>query len=116
MRREGLGKNERAAPLAAPPGPFRLDKKRLMLRVHVQPGARQTGWAGRHGEAFRLRISARAVDGQANAACVAFLAAAAGVSRARVILVHGARSREKLFRIEGASPARVQSLLEACSL
>lgn len=115
MKGDGLAKNERAAPLAAAPAPYRLDGNRLTLRIHVQPGARQTGWAGRHGEAFRLRISARAVEGQANDACVAFLAAAAGVPRSAVSLVHGARSREKLFRIEGASPEQVQLLLEACN-
>jgi uncharacterized protein YggU (UPF0235/DUF167 family) len=33
-----------------------------------------------------------------------------------VALVHGARSRGKLFRIDGISPGRVQMLLEACGL
>ncbi len=115
MKGDGLAKNERSAPPAAAPAPYRLEGNRLTLRIHAQPGARRTGWAGRHGEAFRLRISARAMDGQANAACVAFLAESAGVPRSAVFLVHGARSREKLFRIEGASSERVQLLLEACN-
>jgi len=105
----------RSDPRAADLGPpARLEHGRLVLKVHVKPGARQTGWAGRHGNAFRLRISARAVDGEANAACIAFLAAAAGVPRAAVVLVHGVRSRDKLFRIEGVSPQRARPLLEAC--
>ncbi len=109
----GLAKNNPR--VADVPAPVRLEQGRLVLKIHVQPGARQTCWAGRHGDALRLRISARAADGAANAACIAFLAAAAGVSRAAVLLLHGVRSRDKLFRIEGVSPQRVRSLIEACS-
>jgi hypothetical protein len=107
-----LAKSEpRAADI---PAPIRLEQDRVILKIHVQPGARRTGWAGRHGDALRLRVSARAVEGEANAACVAFLAAAAGVRRSAVALLHGARSRDKLFRIEGVSVLRARSLLEAC--
>lgn len=111
-RGNGLAKSD--ARVSEVPVPVRLEQDRLILKVHVQPGARRTGWAGRHGDALRLRVSARAVDGEANAACVAFLAAEAGVRRSAVALLHGARSRDKLFRIEGVSLPRARSLLEAC--
>jgi uncharacterized protein len=97
-------------------GPVRVTEDRLTLRLHVQPGARTTEWAGRHGDAVRLRVAARAVDGQANQACIDFIAESAGVARSAVTLVRGERSRGKLFRIDGISPARVQMLLEACGL
>jgi len=97
-------------------GPVRVTGDCLTLSLHVQPGARTTEWAGRHGEAVRLRVAARAVDGKANRACVDFIAECAGVAPSAVTLVGGERSRGKRFRIDGISPARVQMLLEACGL
>lgn len=96
--------------------PVRVTGSRLTLALHVQPGARKTEWAGRHGEAVRLRVAARAVDGQANQACIAFIAESAGVPRSAVTLVHGERSRGKLFRIDSISPGSIRLLLEACGL
>lgn len=122
-KESALAKNDRSSRTPAPPvapesslpAPVRVEGGRLTVRLHVQPGARHTGWAGRYGEAVRLRVAARALDGKANAACVEFLAAEAGVARSAVMLVHGAHSREKLFRIEGVSPRAAQALLEACT-
>lgn len=86
--------------------PARFADGVLTLRLHVQPGARSTGWAGRHGEALKLRLAAPAVDGKANAACVDFLAKAAEVPRAAVEITRGLQSREKVVRISGVTPVR----------
>lgn len=91
-------------------GPARFAGGVLTLRLHVQPGARATGWAGRHGEALRLRLAAPAVDGRANAACIQFLAQAAGVPRGAVTIAHGERGREKLVRIAGLSADQARAL------
>ena len=75
-----------------------------MLALHVQPGAARTAVSGRHGDAIKLRLAARAVEGQANAALREFLAEAFGVPLRNVTLLRGATSRDKLVRIE--APAR----------
>lgn len=75
-----------------------------MLALHVQPGATRTVVSGLHGDAIKLRLAARAVDGQANAALREFLAEAFGVPLRNVTLLRGATSRDKLVRIE--APAR----------
>lgn len=113
MKASGSAKSERQR---AGVGPVHVTGDRLTLSLHVQPGARTTEWAGRHGDAVRLRVAARAVDGQANQACIEFIAESAGVPRSAVAIVHGERSRGKVFRIDGISPGRVQMLLEACGL
>lgn len=82
----------------------------LTLRLHVQPGAGRTAWAGLHGGALKLRLAAPAVDGKANAACVAFLADAAQVPRRAVEITHGLRSRDKVARLKGVSPERFRWL------
>lgn len=76
------------------------DPDAITLEVHVVPGARQSAVAGRHGEAIRIRIAARAIEGQANAELVRFLAAAFGVRASSVSLLRGEASRRKTVRIE----------------
>src|SRR5262245_13299682 len=103
------GRSERMAPARFAAGV-------LTLRLHVQPGARATGWAGRHGEALKLRLAAPAVEGKANAACIRFLAEAADVPRHAVQITQGELSREKVVTIQGVTPARFQQLEAQWSL
>jgi uncharacterized protein (TIGR00251 family) len=71
----------------------------LVLELHVQPGASRTEFAGLHGERLKIRLAARAVDGKANAALIAFLAQQYGVPRASVSIEAGLKSRQKRVAI-----------------
>ena len=94
---KGFGSENAKAP-ASPP--YHYADGVLTLRLHVQPGAARSGWAGRHGpSALKLRLAAPAQEGRANRACIDFLAAAAGLPRAAIQIVRGERSREKLVRM-----------------
>lgn len=77
----------------------------VVLTLHVQPGARHSELAGVHGDALKLRISAPPVDGKANEAVLAFVAARLGVPRQMVCLVAGASARRKRVRVDGVSSA-----------
>ena len=66
---------------------------------------------GEHDGALVVRVSARAVDGQATAAALAAVAAAFGVRRQAVTLVAGAASRRKIVDVAGAEPAVLDRLL-----
>jgi uncharacterized protein len=78
------------------------------LALHVQPGAKRSAAAGVHGERLKLRIAAPAVDGRANEALIAFVAANLGVPKARVAVAKGERSREKLVVVSGeCDPTRL---------
>jgi len=76
----------------------------LILELHVQPGAKRSEFAGRHGERIKLRLAAPPVDGKANAALIEFLADYFGVPRRNIKIVSGIRSRTKRVAIEGAGP------------
>lgn len=82
----------------------------LKLAVHATPGARRTEAAGAHGEALRVRLAAPPVDGKANAALIAWAAAAFGLRKADVELLSGAAARQKLL---GLSFASEQTLADA---
>lgn len=88
------------------------DDGSLVLTLHVQPGAKQTGFAGPHGAAMKLRLAAAPVEGRANAALCAFLAEFCGVPRSAVTLLSGESARAKRVRIDGA-PAAARAALRA---
>ena len=71
----------------------------IVLTLHVQPGAKRTEVAGRHGEALKIRLAAPPVDGKANGELLRYLADAFGVPLRNVRLVRGESSRRKVVRI-----------------
>jgi uncharacterized protein YggU (UPF0235/DUF167 family) len=77
----------------------------VRISVRVRPGARADSvggtWAGPRGPALVVAVRARAVDGAANAAVVAALAAAFGLRRGDVEIVAGARARDKIVTLRG---------------
>jgi uncharacterized protein (TIGR00251 family) len=71
----------------------------VILELHVQPGAARTEFAGRHGKRLKVRLQARAVEGQANQALIEFLAAHFRVPRRNVRILSGLKSRQKRVEI-----------------
>jgi uncharacterized protein YggU (UPF0235/DUF167 family) len=83
----------------------------MRMTIRVRPGSARTGVGGEHDGALVVRVSARAVDGQATAAALAAVAEAFGVARRAVTLVAGATSRTKIIDVAGADPALLDRLL-----
>jgi uncharacterized protein YggU (UPF0235/DUF167 family) len=84
-------------PDAVPPDWLRGAPGEWVLSILVQPGASRSGPAGEHDGCLRLRIAAPPVDGRANDALRAFLAARLDVPRAG--------SRRKRVRVAAACDA-----------
>jgi uncharacterized protein YggU (UPF0235/DUF167 family) len=83
----------------------------MRIAVRVRPGSARPGVGGEHDGALVVRVSVRAVDGQATATALAEVAAAFGVRRRAVTLVAGASSRTKIVEVAGADPAVLDRLL-----
>ena len=66
-----------------------------MLKLWVQTRASATEWAGNHEDAFKLRVTAAAVENKANQAIIKFLAKCFAVPKSRVELVSGEHNRSK---------------------
>lgn len=90
---------------------------RTSLRLRVVPGANRPGIVGRHGDAWKVRVSAPPEDGRANAAVLDLLARALDVPRRDLSLTSGASSRDKIVVLEGVRDdvveARLTEALEA---
>lgn len=74
---------------------FKKQQNGLLLQIYVQPGAKTEGFSGLHGGRVKIRIKAPATDNLANKQVVAFLAAFFGISKSKVELVRGEKSRNK---------------------
>lgn len=84
---------------------------RLILTLHIQPGAKKTEICGLHGDALKVRLAAPPVDGKANAALLAFIADLLGVAKSRVSLKSGQTSRRKVVEVADAPADALQRLL-----
>ncbi len=73
------------------------------LRVAVTPGGAKDALAGLAEDRLRVRLRAKAVEGQANAALTGFVARCLGVKPRQVRIVSGEKSRKKTLRIETES-------------
>lgn len=80
------------------------------ITLHVQPGASKSELAGLHGDALKLRISARPVEGAANAAVLEFLAGWLAVPRRDLRLIRGDKSRRKTVWVP-LPPERIPAAL-----
>lgn len=89
------------------------DPRGSLLNVHLRPRASRAGRGGIREGALELKVNAPPVDGEANAAARELLAELLGVSRARVSLHAGAKSRRKIFLVEGLAPAEIRARLAA---
>ncbi|MHC1710704.1 MAG: DUF167 domain-containing protein [Solidesulfovibrio sp.] len=73
------------------------------LRVTVTPGGAKDVLAGLSEDRLRVRLRAKAVEGQANAALTHFLAACLGLRPRQVVIVAGEKSRKKTICIKAES-------------
>ena len=82
-----------------------------LLSIRVVPRAPRTKVDGERAGAILVRLAAPPVDGAANDALVAFLAAALRLPRRQVTIVSGEKSRDKRVRVEGLDEASARAAL-----
>jgi uncharacterized protein (TIGR00251 family) len=83
------------------------------INVHVQPGARNSRIAGRHGDALKVSVREPPADGRANAAVAGILASWLGVAAENITLVAGRTSRRKRFFVAGIEPEAATRAVES---
>jgi uncharacterized protein (TIGR00251 family) len=81
------------------------------LRLRVSPGAGRAAIVGRHGEAWKVRVTAPAEDGRANEALLRLLADELSLARRDVTLVSGHGARDKIVELAGVGPAQMERRL-----
>lgn len=82
----------------------------LTFAVRVMPRASRSEVDGAHEGALRVRIAAPPVDDAANLELIRLLAKIFRLPRQAVEIVAGAKSKNKVVRIHGADPAKLEHL------
>jgi uncharacterized protein (TIGR00251 family) len=82
----------------------------LIFRVRVVPRASQSGVAGEHGGALRVRVAAPPVEGAANEELIRTLARALKVPSRNVEIMTGHTSKIKQVRVHGAERRALEIL------
>ncbi len=72
-----------------------------VLEILAQPRASRSRVVGEHDGRLKVQLAAPPVDGEANAALLAYLADVLGVKRADVALLAGETGRRKRVRVAG---------------
>ncbi len=70
-----------------------------ILTLYIQPGAHQTRLVGLHNGMLKIQLKAKAIDGEANTALIAFLAERCGIPKSSVQITAGHKSRIKRVSI-----------------
>lgn len=84
--------------------------KGSILSLHIQPGAKKSELVGEHGERLKVKIKAPPQDGEANLCLIQFIADLLKLPKAKVHLISGESSRQKLVLVE-LSPEEILILL-----
>jgi len=82
-----------------------------LVSLYVQPKAARNQIVGIHDRALKLAIAAPPVDGQANAAVVAFLAEALGLTKKDITIRRGQSSRRKQVAVRGLAADAIRQKL-----
>lgn len=84
----------------------------ISLAVHIQPNSSRNQINGIHGDRLKIRITARPVDGKANAALIAFVAELFSTPKSAVSINSGHNSRAKNLLINGVSLDNARGIIQ----
>ena len=82
----------------------------MIIRVRVQPRAKRNSLAGCIEGEWKLQLTAPALEGKANQACIDFFASRLGIAKSRVKLLSGEKSRHKRIALEGVDETEFRQL------
>lgn len=85
------------------------------VRLRVSPGAGRAQVVGRHGDAWKVRVTAAPEQGRANDAVLRLLAEVLAVPRDTLALVSGHGGRDKIVELTGLGPGLVERRLASAS-
>jgi uncharacterized protein (TIGR00251 family) len=85
------------------------------LELRVVPGARRPGVVGRHGAAWKIKVTAPPEDGRANQAMLGLLADTLRLPRRAISIVSGHGSRDKVVACDGLTAAEIEARLRTAA-
>ena len=84
----------------------------VSISVRALPRAGRNKIQGIHDGCLKIAIAAAPVEGEATRQCLRFLAEVFEVSASRIVLLSGAQSRSKVFRISGMDVTECRRIID----
>jgi uncharacterized protein (TIGR00251 family) len=84
---------------------------KVTLTLHVQPNAKRSAVAGRHGDALKIRVAAPALDDKANRALIDFLHQWFKLPFSQISIRQGSRGRRKIVELARCDPNTLNMLV-----
>jgi uncharacterized protein len=91
--------------------PVRQTSSGATFSVKLQPRAKRNAITGELGDALKVALTAPAVEGKANEACIDFFAKLLEVPRSTVTIAAGQTSRNKVIHVAGLSAVEIEKRL-----
>jgi len=88
--------------------PIRESSDGVTFSVKVHPRAKKNAITGEIGDALKLSLTAPALEGRANEACIEFFAKLLKVPQSSVTIGSGQISRRKVIRVVGLSADEIR--------
>ena len=85
------------------------------LRLRVSPGSGRAEIVGRHGDAWKVRVTAPPEHGRANDAVLRLVADTLSVPLDAVSIVSGHGARDKIIELTGVGPGLIERRLVSAS-
>lgn len=73
----------------------------VVFKVRIQPRSSKNIVAGVMGDCLKIKVTSPPVDGEANAACIAFIANLLDLPKDVVTIAAGYKSRTKIIKVNG---------------
>jgi uncharacterized protein len=87
----------------------------MRVRLRVSPGSGRAEIVGRHGDAWKVRVTAPPEHGRANDAVVRLMADTLALPLTAVTIVSGHGARDKIVELTGVGPALIERRLASAS-
>ena len=91
--------------------PIHETPRSVSFAIKLHPRAKKNAITGELGDALKLSLTAPAVGGLANRACIEFLANLLKVPRSSVTIASGQTSRRKVIRVAGLAAEELRKAL-----
>ncbi|MGD0820132.1 MAG: DUF167 domain-containing protein [Desulfomonilia bacterium] len=87
-----------------------------IISCRVQPNSAREGTGEIKNDAVVIRLNAPAVEGKANDALIKFLSKRLGISKSKISIIRGGKSRNKLVAVEGLRIEEIEHSLKNQSI
>jgi hypothetical protein len=87
----------------------------MRVRLRVSPGSGRAEIVGRHGDAWKVRVTAAPEHGRANDAVVRLMADTLSLPLSAVTIVSGHGARDKIVELTGVGPGLIERRLASAS-